>query len=402
MALAAIVLAGRAIEESARVAMAISSGVLAGLALLLRVLGAPIAAGLFLAIALRSGWRKSTAFAAGAAPFFIAMSWRSLVSVPQRPPNTGASCALAWQRTWLYYTNYFAYWKAASIDSHTLWQYIGTNSFATFLQPPAYFLDIHLIRPTGIIIVLFILLWMATVRGLVRQGRTSGWHVIYFALTFYLVPVLLWDYTTVDRYLIPFLPLFAAGLSVESSYLATQIRASLGKQGDVGAKITAGFFGLLGAALFVAVSISWWQGTNFVKAKCRQHGALLVEKREAYQWLRENTPPNVKFIAYEDASAFLYSARQGMRPTIFLPAGMYRPDVLNSDLSCRPSVRVIGSSQMMILDSNGNHPGRAANPENPRCRRSSPCYSVAARDMSASTAWSLGKTSPRLIHERDF
>ena len=349
--LAAIVLAAKAIERDTGIATASFSGVLSGLALLLRVLGAPIAAGLCLAMVLRSRWRKSTVFAASFAPFFIAVFWRSIVSVPHKSPTTAASCAFSWQNTWLYYTNYPAFWKVASIDHHTFWQNVQANSVGCLLQPGAYFVESQFIRPGPLALVFVVFLSAVAVRGLVRQVQTGGWHPVYFALVFYLLPVLIWDYSTVDRFLIPFLPLLGAGVGVEGRHLVNQIGVSLHKQGATGERIAAGFFCVAGAALLMAASVSWWREVGLFRRKSEDRAALLLEKREAYHWLQQTSSPEARFIAYEDASAFLYSERQGMRPTTFLPAGAFRPEVLKADLSClTSSAEPIGASYWITAE----------------------------------------------------
>jgi hypothetical protein len=335
--LAAIVLAARSAKENRGMATAILSGVLSGLATLLRILGAPVAAGLFLAMLLRGGWRRAMAFAAGVAPFFIAMFWRSIVSVPQVAPNHAAACADSWQNTWLYYTNYPAFWKVASIDHHTFWQNVQANFVECLLQPGAYFVESQFIRPSMLALVLAVALSVVTARGLMRHVRAEGWHPIYFALSLYLLPVLIWDYTTVDRFLIPFLPLLAGGIGLEGAHLVRQIADILRKRGTPGEKAAAGFFCVAGATVLLAACVSWRREESLFRRESADRAALMLEKREAYEWLRQSSSPEARFIAYEDASAYLYSGRQGMRPATFLPAGAYRSEVLKADLACLTS-----------------------------------------------------------------
>ena len=82
-----------------------------------------------------------------------------------------------------------------------------------------------------------------------------------------------------------------------------------------------------------------------------RRAALLPEKRQAYNWLREKTAADARIAAYEDASAFLYSARQSISPTIFSPAGKGRSDVLDSQLVCLLSTaQPTGASYWMVSD----------------------------------------------------
>jgi hypothetical protein len=332
--LAAILFAYKAVENNQRFMPAVLSGVLCGLAVLLRVLGAPVAAGLYLAIALRNGWRKSTIFAVSVAPFFLTMLWRSIVSVPQRPPEAARACEDTWQNTWLYYTNYFAFWKVASIDQHTLWHNVGTNAFTILFQPAGYIIDLHLVGFSTLSIIALTLLSLIVYRGLLREVQIDGWHPVYLALAFYLIPVLIWDYATVDRFLIPFMPLLLAGVAVEIGYVVGKALGSF-RESALGRQILAvNFVCLFAAGVVLGASVSWWRGIRSVDHKGQQQAALLEEKREAYRWLSNNTPANAKFIAYEDASGYLYSGRQAIRPVAFLPSGKYRPEVLERELSC--------------------------------------------------------------------
>jgi 4-amino-4-deoxy-L-arabinose transferase-like glycosyltransferase len=351
IALTAIVLAYKSIEAQGGAASAILSGVVCGFAILMRALGAPVAAGLCFVMLLRRRWRESMAYAASVAPFFVAMFWRSIVSVPQKPPSAASSCAAAWQNTWFYYTNYPAFWKVAAIDNHTFWQNVHANIIACLLQPGMYLFEAPAAKSYILGLIIAILLSAIALRGLVRQVQTNGWHPIFLVLGLYLMPLLIWDYPSPDRFLLPFLPLFVVGIARESIYLTELVRVYFHKRSNMESRITVIFFCATGAILLVAVGFSWWWGTNFLRQKSQQRADLLAEKREAYQWLRQNGVPSARFIAWEDATAFLYTSRQGMCPTAFLPAGIYRLDILDADLSCLTSSALpIGATYWLMAD----------------------------------------------------
>jgi hypothetical protein len=170
-------------------------------------------------------------------------------------------------------------------------------------------------------------------------------------LAFYSIPLVLWDYPAVERFLIPFLPLIAAGLWMEGRYLVKRIRLSF-RDPSLKTERPAALF--LGAAVLVVVlSISWffWRGVVAIRRQSDLRSSILQEKREAYSWLRENTPAGTRVIAYEDATLFLYSGRQAMRPVIFAPAGLIRTEQLEAELRCiAQGARVIGATYWLISD----------------------------------------------------
>src|SRR5580704_15098335 len=82
LALAALLVADRAMRRESSTAAgrgvlgAISCAVLTGCSLLMRVLGVPIALGIFLAALWRRAWKQAAIYAACVAPFFASLAWR--------------------------------------------------------------------------------------------------------------------------------------------------------------------------------------------------------------------------------------------------------------------------------------------------------------------------------------
>jgi 4-amino-4-deoxy-L-arabinose transferase-like glycosyltransferase len=332
--LTACVLASKAIERTGDGKTAFFSGLLSGLSILLRTLGVPVALGMLVAIAFRGGWRKSTLFAASIAPFLFLLGARMWFIKPPLEPITVSTCAGSWKMTWLYYTSYTAYWKADALSNHVIWPILKNGVWTTLTQPGSYFVDPTGVRPALFAVMLLVFLSAIAIRGLLRQAQAGGWQPIHLALAFYLLPVLVWDYANAERFLIPFLPLLAAGMWIEGQHLVGLVKSTTRKQDGMEAKAAACFFCLIGCALLLGTALSWRRGTTFLVHNSQARASILVEKRQAYAWLRENTSSDAKVLAYEDASLFLYTGRQAMRPTIFSPAGYYRPEILDSELSC--------------------------------------------------------------------
>jgi hypothetical protein len=337
LALAACVVAARAKENEARLGTAVTCGILTGLSILVRALGIPIAAGLFVAITLRTGWRRAATFAACVLPFVAALLARSILLIPKMPLIAASSCPGSWRMTWLYYTSYAGFWRADVVSHGVFWQTVQGNILAALVQPATYFVNASYVAAPVFALVLFVMLSVIVFRGGFRLVSSAGWQPIHIALAFYLLPILAWNYGVMDRFLLPFLPLILAGMWWEAQQVVSQLRRASGGKGRGEAAIVACFFGMVGVALLAGVGASWKGETRAIAEKSESRAALLVEKREAYAWLEKNSFPDAVSIAYEDASMFLYSGKQAIRPVIFSTAGVKRPEVLNAEVACLTS-----------------------------------------------------------------
>lgn len=351
LALCACVFASRAIEDGSRNKNALVCGVFAGLSVLVRTLGIPVAFGLFVAIAMRKGWRKSALFAACVLPFFSILLARAIYIRPAPAPISTNVCADSWQMTWLYYTSYAGYWKADVLANHVFWATAKNDVWSILLQPGNYFFAGSSIRPELFAVVVLLIVSATAIRGLFRQTNTGGWQPIHFALAFYLLPLFVWNYPVTGRFLIPFLPLFVAGVWIEAQHLISMVRTSISRRGGAEDKVAAIFFCFVGGALLVGTGLSLYRGIRLLSENSQSRASILIEKRQAYNWLRENTPVDSRVLVYEDASSFLYSDRKSMRPTIFSPAGTVRSEILNAELSClTSSANPIGAAYWIVSE----------------------------------------------------
>jgi 4-amino-4-deoxy-L-arabinose transferase-like glycosyltransferase len=334
LALLACVTAARANEKEAGPTRTVLSGVLTGLSILIRALGIPIAAGLFISIALRSGWRKAAIFVTCVLPFIVALLSRSISLVPKVPLAAASRCSDSWRVTWLYYSSYVGFWRADVLSHGVFWQTLRNNFLAALVQPASYFVKASYLRSPVFALVLVVMLSVIAIRGGVRLVISARWQPIHIVLGFYLLPILAWDYGVMDRFLLPFLPLICAGVWREFQQVIFQVRSAPQGKGRAELAIVACFFCIAGAAVLYGIECSWSGEIRDIASESESRAALLLEKREAYTWLKKNSPKDAVAIAYEDASLFLYSGRQAIRPVIFSPAGVNRSDVLNSELAC--------------------------------------------------------------------
>jgi hypothetical protein len=137
-----------------------------------------------------------------------------------------------------------------------------------------------------------------------------------------------------SRFLIPFLPLFVAGAWLEGKSVCGHMFASIRANGlkKDGAAIVFLCFGI--SALVLAIAWSFWSGFSVLRGQGERRAAIGIEKKEAYDWLKTRAPAEAVVIAYEDGALNLYSGRKAFRPVIFLPAGRFRPEILERELDC--------------------------------------------------------------------
>jgi 4-amino-4-deoxy-L-arabinose transferase-like glycosyltransferase len=352
LALSACVIASTTIEEKAGPRSTVLCGIVTGLSILTRAMGLPVAAGICLGFLLRSGWRKAWAFAGCVFPFVGALFWRSAFWSPDPTGSTTSNCAQSWQITRLYYTSYTGFWRADVLSHGVFWQTAGSNLRSVLVQPGMYFVKTAYVYPAVLALVLLLAVTAIAIRGVFRLADLAGWQPVHFALGFSLLPMLLWDYSIADRFMIPFLPLIEAAIWTEIRQIVSQVRHTPGSKSSKSERtVAAGFLAVSGAVLFCGVGVSWWGEVRALAKTSESRGELLQEKRAAYSWLKENTPANSRILAYEDASSFLYSGRQSLRPVIFSAAGVYRPKLLDSELACINSNAIpIGAAYWITSD----------------------------------------------------
>ena len=352
LALGACVIASWAIEEKTGPESIVLCGIVTGLSILTRAMGLPVAAGLFFAIFLRSGWRKAWGFAGCVLPFVLALFWRSIFGATKPAVSVTSNCALSWRMTWLYYTSYTGFWRADVLSHGVFWQTAGSNLRSVLVQPGMYFVKAAYVHPAVLALVLLLAVTAIAIRGAFRLADLAGWQPVHFALGFSLVPMLLWDYSIADRFMIPFLPLIGAAIWTEIRQIVSQVRHAPGsKSSKSERKVAAGFLAVSGAVLLCGCGVSWWGEVRALAKTSESRGELLREKRAAYRWLKQNTPANSRVLAYEDANLFLYSGRQSLRPVIFSAAGVYRPELLDSELACiNSNAAPIGATYWLASD----------------------------------------------------
>jgi hypothetical protein len=354
LSLGAIFLATRGTSRDGHAFENTGAGVLSGLALLTRSLGVPIAAGLFLAALSRKGWRKSLYFAAGVLPFAAFSFWRSAHLAPAAIPDAAAPCTNVVRMSWLYYTSYVGFWKADVLHGSGLLHVLKQNLLLLFLQPGAYLVAPRTVRPEVLAFAPALILSVATVRGLKAGIGVREWRAIHVVLILYAIPLLLWNYPVMERFLLPFLPLFIAGVWLGGKTLVQRVTAELLPRQDTNSSRQTGsaiFLGLALAAIAYSAGRSYWRDTAMIREMSAARRQTSSDVREAYAWLEFNTPTDTKVAAYEDAAVYLYANRQAIRPVIFSPSGINQPQHLEAELNCLTAMaEATGATYWLMAD----------------------------------------------------
>ncbi len=363
-ALAAMIVAEKALARDSKPATAVACGVFTGLSMLLRILGVPIAAGIFVAGVTRRAWRQTIVWSATVAPFFAWLAWRTLSSA-RVLPRAGASVAgPGYLQTWTYYTSYFGMRKLSMTNGHVIGEMLLSQFVYLLAHVPGFFIGSLFGQHIGLWFIGTFTVLCVIIFGLVQQAKFGGWQPIHYALPFYLVPVLLWDYPEIKRFLIPFLPLFAASLWYGGKVIARDLASAIRAPRPPIERVFSAVAAVLGLALAIGMAGNFIFSGRADMAKTSEDAAsLLVEKREAYEWLRANSSPDARVVAGEDVALYLYTDRQAMSHIALVPAGAYDPAQMQRDLDHMTDVaRAIGASYWMSSPDDSDKQRRAAKP----------------------------------------
>jgi hypothetical protein len=351
LALVAMLVADRAIRPDSGGASAALCAVLTGTSILMRLFGVPIAAGIVAAGATRRAWRQTVIFCATLVPFGIPAAWH-LVRRPNVIPlsRNGWPGGLGFVHTWIYYTSYEAFWKLSVLQGHVLWGMLKGNAVLALLSPAAFFLAPLFARDNVAGTSVMLLVTLAICAGIVRQAQGDKWRPIHFAFPFYVGLTLIWNYSNTGRFLFLFLPLFAAGLWVEVKHFLGVFHAGVGADRAPSQRVLAGALLACLVGLLCGLGANYVAGaTTVIRRTVDDRGRFLSDKREAYQWLSCCTAPDDVVISYEDASAYLYSGRHGMRPIAFPTSGEYNPAYVQQSLAHITDVaQALGARYWMV------------------------------------------------------
>ncbi len=306
----------------------LGAGLLAGLSLGFRSLGAAVVAGIGLAFLARREYRRLFWFSLSAGPVSLVWLWPAVMAIahPSGPRLTVGPNASGWTQTLCYYTSYACNWRMDVSGPGELKEVVLTNLKGVIQQPGLYLLHPLATRQTIWSLVLVMLVGLAAYAGIVRYARASGWQAFPVAFLFYLLIIVPWPYTP-DRFLVGFQPLFFGGLWMEGRHFVALVRKNLRPPHPIGERMTAAVMAAAGIALAMTVAVNY---AFAIPSKVAELGAenaeLLVNKRGAYDWIREHAAPDARIIAYQDGLVYLYTGRPSIAPISCLTQAFYLRD----------------------------------------------------------------------------
>ncbi|MDA0205257.1 MAG: hypothetical protein O3A53_09880 [Acidobacteria bacterium] len=296
--------------------------VLAWLATTTRTLGVAILGGLFVFAIVNRRYLAGAATCFGVLP----LVWRLLAgsSAGGSAPTSPVS---GFDQTWLFYTDYVAFWKLSVPSLDVLWAQVQFNGLE-LLKFPA--VNAFLYNAEGMASIYMqttaIAISAAILHGVYVRAKNCGHSSIHWMAVCYVPFILLWNYTLMSRFWLAFMPLFLVGAAVELRRLTGGIRKVFAQSSQLDQRIAAGFFGL---ALSALVLNGAWRYAVVVPKGLRSVAAhrekTLAAKQEAYDWLAHSNETG-PVISYEDALLYLYTGAQGMRPFICSTEPFFRQD----------------------------------------------------------------------------
>ena len=341
LALAAFHFADR---DRHRAGTLLAAAAMAGVALLTRTVGVAVAAGIAVSLLLRRDFRAAAVFSLAVLPFGLAGAASKLTA-----SAAAVGTSEGFQQTWLYYTDYAAFWRASVPDFETLTGMLYINLGSLLWAPAELCVGA---APAGQIGKIgWAVITAAIVSGIIRQAREDRWRPIHFGLLFTLPAVLLWNYEIGERLLLAFAPLFALGFWVEGRHIVRNFRRTLQAGNPTGERVMAAAFLAL-IACFAVFAANKTVRRNLA-ATSAPPASYDEEYRALYAWMRQNTQPDERFVAIDDGLFYLRTGRQGMWPLALTTEPRFRPDEsrLRKQMELLPeAAREIGARYVIATD----------------------------------------------------
>jgi hypothetical protein len=325
--LTTLLLADAATRSGSRLPIVLATGAFAGVSVGLRTIGVAVVVGIFFLALRRRAFREAFILAAAVVTVIALESWSRLVHLfAGATPVAPSAAEPGWNQVLAYYTDYVGFgWKMGIPSAWALVRFLETSVASLALSPGSIIVGVDQGRVAATAL-LSVLVWL----GMLRQIKRPEWQATWYVLIPYICIVTVWlppPGGTPERFLLPFTPVFFAALWLESQRLWAMCRANLRSGVPLLQRALAAAF----ACVFM--SVLCFTGWNYLIADPRglQQGSgdqvhALEEKKQAYQWIRENTGPNDRIAAWEDGLMYLYTGRQGLRPFQPLPQDFYMDD----------------------------------------------------------------------------
>jgi hypothetical protein len=314
-------------------------GIAAALSASLRTIGYVVVVGLLVYILRCREYRRAVVYSVAAAATIGSILVLTLLLTAHNAPFSADlkipldSTSPQWERLVAFYTDYVGFqWRMGIPTVGSFFTMVRENCLQ-LLSSPGPFLAGAFDRRS----------WLLTagmsaivLSGVVRQLVRREWQPLTFVAIPYVLVVMLWPFPIMERFLLPFLPLFLLAAVLESKRLLSLAMANFMPPASLGKRVLA--VGIC-AILFGYAAFSGWTYLFRDRQQLREAGdaqaKTLDQKKEVYSWVRDHTLASAKIVAYDDVLLFLYSRRQALRPMAILPTAAYSngADNLAKDLS---------------------------------------------------------------------
>ncbi|MEQ1884019.1 MAG: hypothetical protein ABL967_03095 [Bryobacteraceae bacterium] len=276
---------------------ALLAGILAGLVYLSRTAGiALLAAGPACYLWKRMP-RRAVAFAMGMLPFVLAWTyWSRANQLDTNEPGI------------VFYTDYVRF-QFLNVDAHNFRRVLAVNLRELFFGTGS--LVFPRISDSPLVKVCAAAAVLGVVSGCVRMMRNGILHA-YGAFTLISLGILaVWHYPPNERFLLPLLPFFAAGLATELLWIAAHIRTAANGT-DTGNRIASWVLGsVLGAGVAGIVFAQLYGVFVFLPRMMQAERAHQAALREAYSWIAAHVPIGSQVLSSDDPVLFLHTGLRG-------------------------------------------------------------------------------------------
>lgn len=291
--------------------LALAAGAMAGLAYLSRSAGIALLPGAFLYLWLRGRRRQAWCFAGAMLPFIAAWTgWARL--------HMASTTDLAL----IYYIDYAIY-QRINVGLNDLHLYLWKNADGLLLGLGS--LVLPKVTSSLALKILAEVIAVAMISGVVRLVKRG--HARLYAL-FSLANaalLLIWHFPPDERFVLPMFPLALAGLITELEHFAGLLRASL-RHRDLAQRVVAGaMIGVAGLVFGGALALQVYVAAALQPESARDARARNRDQLAAFAWIRENVPPQARFLAYADPRFYLYTGHPVIRQPL-LPRLWYHQD----------------------------------------------------------------------------
>ena len=303
----------------------LGAGVLAGVSIGFRTLGAAVVAGIGLVLLTRRQFRKLVWFSLAAAPIAVVMVWPQLIALvhPRAMPlpiNQGGN---GWTQTLCYYTSYACELRMDVSGPAVLWAVVKANLQRTAIEPGLFLLFPFEASRTIESFILLVVVSVTSWAGIVRYVRKAKWSALLVIFLLYLGVLTAWPYT-MDRLLVPFLPLFFGGLWLEGRHLAMLVRKTLLSSHTVAERTIAAGTALAALTVCGVVGVNYFYSIpTAVAGLASANRSQLEAERSAFAWIRKRAAPDARIISSRGELTYLYTGRQAVLPIIGSTAGFY-------------------------------------------------------------------------------